>query len=131
MAALPCLATCISHKRPILINSFLTCHCLSLNFFCAGTEEPMLCVCAYSVSSVVSDSLQPHGLQPASFLCLRDYPGKNTGVGCHFLLQGIFPTQELNSGLLYLLPWQAGSLPLSHQGRQPNFYEVQKRILWF
>ena len=30
-----------------------------------------------------------------------DYPGKNTGVGCHFLLQGIFPTQGLDPYLLY------------------------------
>ena len=30
-----------------------------------------------------------------------DFPGKNTGVGCHFLLQGIFPTQGLNLGLLH------------------------------
>ena len=39
-----------------------------------------------------SDSLRPHGLQPARLLCPRDSPGKNTGVGCHALLQGIFPT---------------------------------------
>ena len=38
---------------------------------------------------------------------------KNTGVGCHFLLQGIFPTQESNLPLLCLLHWQAGSLPLA------------------
>ena len=37
-------------------------------------------------------------------------------MGCHFLLQGIFPTQELNLSLLQLLHWQAGSLPLSHPG---------------
>ena len=34
-------------------------------------------------------------------LCPWDSPGKNTGVGCHFLLQGIFPTQESNTGLLH------------------------------
>ena len=39
--------------------------------------------------SVVSNSLWPHGLQPASFLCPWVSPGKNTGVGCHSLLQGI------------------------------------------
>ena len=33
--------------------------------------------------------------------CPWDSPGKDTGVGCHFLLQGIFPTQELNPGLLH------------------------------
>ena len=50
--------------------------------------------------SVVSDSLQPHGLQPARLLCPWDFPGKNTGVGCHSFLQGIFPTQGSNPGLL-------------------------------
>ena len=43
--------------------------------------------------------LWPHRLQPARLLCPWDSPGKNTGVGCHFLLQGIFPTQESNLGL--------------------------------
>ena len=46
-------------------------------------------------------------------LCPWDSPGKNTGVGCHALLQGIFLTQRLNPLLLSLLHWQAGSLPLA------------------
>ena len=41
-----------------------------------------------------------------------DSPSKNTGVGCHSLLQGISPTQGSNPHLLCLLHWQAGSLPL-------------------
>ena len=41
------------------------------------------------------------------------FQAKNTAVGGHFLLQGIFPTQGWN---LHLLHWQADSLPLSHQG---------------
>ena len=45
-----------------------------------------------------------------------DFPGKNTGVGCRFLLQGIFPIQRSNPRLLH---WQAGSLPQSHQ-RSPG-----------
>ena len=49
--------------------------------------------------SVMSDSLRPHGLQPARLPCPWDFPGNNTGVGCHFLLQGIFPTQGSNPGL--------------------------------
>ena len=44
----------------------------------------------------MSDSLQPYGLQPARLLCLWDSQGKNIGVRCHALLQGIFPTQGLN-----------------------------------
>ena len=35
-------------------------------------------------------TLRPHGLLPARLLCQWNSPGKNTGVGCHFLLQGIF-----------------------------------------
>ena len=49
-------------------------------------------------------------------LCPWDSPGKNTGVDCHFLFQGIFPTQRLNPCLLCLL-WQAGSLPLVPPGK--------------
>ena len=40
--------------------------------------------------SVVPDSLQPHGLQTAKLLCPWDFPGKDIGVVCYFLLQGIF-----------------------------------------
>ena len=54
-----------------------------------------------SVCSVVSDSLQPHKLLPSRPLCVWDFPGRNTGVGCHFLLQRIFPTQGLNLHLLH------------------------------
>ena len=45
--------------------------------------------------SVFSDSLRVHGLRPARPLCLWNAPGKNTGVGCHSILQGII----LQSGL--------------------------------
>ena len=44
--------------------------------------------------SVVSDSLQPHGLYLARLLSPWNFPGKNTGLGCHFLLQGIFLTWD-------------------------------------
>ena len=69
---------------------------------------------------VVSDSLWPHGLWPAKLLCPWNSPGKNTGVGCHFLLQGIFPTQGLNPGLLHCsqILYQ-----LSHQGRSPLYFK--------
>ena len=51
--------------------------------------------------SVVSNCLRLHGLQPTSLLFPRDFPGKNTTVRCRFLLQGNFPTQESNLGLLH------------------------------
>ena len=62
---------------------------------------------------VLADSLQPHGLQPTRLLCPWGFPGKDTGVVCCFHLQGIFPTQGLNLGLLnckQILYW------LSYQG---------------
>ena len=51
--------------------------------------------------------------------CPWDFPGENTGVGCHFLLQGIFPTQRLNLCLLHLLHWQGYSLPLCQVLNKP------------
>ena len=79
----------------------------------------------------MSNSLQPHGLQSARLLCPRDSPGKNTRVGCQALLQGIFPTQGPNPGLLHcrqilyqlnhqrstrILEW----LPIPSPGNLPN-----------
>ena len=68
-----------------------------------------MCAC---VCSVVSNS----DCSPPGSSVHGDSPGKNTGVGCHFLLQGIFPTQVSNPSLLSLLYWQADSLPMSHLG---------------
>ena len=59
-----------------------------------------LCECMPAQSC---PTLQSHELQPAMFLCPWDFPGKNTGVGCPFLLQGIFPTQGSNLCLSCLL----------------------------
>ena len=54
-----------------------------------------------SITLVMSDSLWPHGLLPARLLCPWNSLGKNTGVICHALLQGIFPTQGSNPSLLH------------------------------
>ena len=67
------------------------------------------CVC--SVASAASDSVLHYGLQSPRLLCPWDSPGKNSGVGCHFLLHRIFLTQGLTLHLLCFLHWQAGSLP--------------------
>ena len=70
--------------------------------------------CLVCVSrSVMSNSLWPHGLQPARLLCPWDSPGKNTGVGCHSLLQGILLTQGSNPSLLLC---RQIFYHLSHQG---------------
>ena len=70
----------------------------------AGFSYKLMCVCggggAGVSRSVVSSSLRPRGLQPFRLLCPCDSPGKNPGVGCHALLQGIFLTQRLNPSLL-------------------------------
>ena len=58
-------------------------------------------------------TLWPCGLEPARLLCPWDSPGKNTGVGCHALLQSIFPTQGSNPGLSYC---RQIFYHLSHQG---------------
>ena len=66
-----------------------------------GLVSYLSLVCCY----VVSNSLQHRGLYPR-LLCRWNSPGKNTGVGCHFLFWGIFLTQWLN---LHLLHWQVRS----------------------
>ena len=65
------------------------------------------CMCAKSLQLCPS-LCKP--MKPIRMLCPWDYPDKNTGVGRHFLLQGIFLTQGLNPCLLCLLHWQMGSL---------------------
>ena len=62
----------------------------------------------------MSNYCDPCGL--SRLLCPWKFPGKDAGVGCHALLQGIFPTQGLNPSLSHLLLWQVDSLPLHHLG---------------
>ena len=54
---------------------------------------------------------------PTRLLCPWNFSGKNTRVGCHFLLQGIFPTQRSNPHLLHFPHWQVDSLPLVPPGK--------------
>ena len=72
-----------------------------------------VCVCAQSCLTFCDP---PGRTVAARLLCLWNSPGENTGVGCYFLLQGTFLTQGLNLHLLYLLHWQADSLPLCYLG---------------
>ena len=75
------------------------------------------------------DSLRPHGLQPARFFCPWKFPDKNSGAGCHFLLQGILPNQGLNPHLLHLLHDQADSLPRHHLGSPIHYMPESKKKL--
>ena len=100
----------------------------SLKEILLNTRTPVICrvLCWLMVVVVLSDSCNPMDctLPGSSVLSLWDFPGKNTEVGCHFLLQGIFPTQELNrvsciaGGLLPALP--ADSLPTELPGKPIN-----------
>ena len=71
-----------------------------------------------------------HGQEPARFLCQWDSPGKNTTVGCHFLLEGIFMTQRLNPRLLHLLHWQADSLPLASPGNTESLFKKWGKLVY-
>ena len=91
----------------------LSSNCPHVNLFDNAPFNLPFCVCVCVSHSVMSNSLWSHGLQPARLLCPWDSPGKHTGVGCHFLLQSIFPTQESNPGLLH---HRQILYRLSHQG---------------
>ena len=63
-------------------------------------QESRVHACILS-HSVVFNVLQHFGLEPAKLLCPWDFPGKNTGVGSHFLLRGTFPAQGSHLRLLH------------------------------
>ena len=65
-----------------------------------------VCVCVCVVAKSCPTLCGPPELEPTRLLCPGHFPGRNPGVGCHFLLQGIFPTQGLS---LHLLLWRANS----------------------
>ena len=82
------------------------------------------CCCCCLVASVRSDSVQSY--EPAKLLCPCDHLGKSIRVGCYALLQGIFPTQGSNLGLLHCRQ----SLPLSHQGSPQINHKGLKIAVW-
>ena len=90
---------CTTHSSWHELNTTLTGPCLCQQDELQGTAMSNCLACVLS-RSVMSDSLQPYGLYSLLGSSVHgDSPGKNTGVGCHALLQGIFPTQGLNRGL--------------------------------
>ena len=70
-----------------IFSGFLSWKHTSLRFDPCSSCSMFVCCCCCQVDSVVSDSVRPHRLQPTRLPRPRDSPGKNTGVGCHFLLQ--------------------------------------------
>ena len=77
--------------------------------------DASVCLSLYIVLCSVS-AMRPHGLEPTRLLCPWNFSDKNTGVGCHFILQAIFPTQGLNPHLLGLLHCGQILYLLRHQG---------------
>ena len=100
-------------SHPLLITRHLVskevallCYpCVPLGFWSPVCVCVCVCVCVSWVSQLCP-TLPAHGLWPTRLLCPWTFSGKNTEVGCHFLLQGIFPTQGSDSHLLHLLHWQ-------------------------
>ena len=93
-------------------------------FYSWGKWRPRTCqklcmfvaLCVYVQLLSLVRLIWLHELEPTRLCCPWDYTGKNTGVGCHFLLQGIFPSQGSNLSLLCLLHCLTDSLSLSHLG---------------
>ena len=75
------------------------------------------CYCCCSVAKSCPTLCSPMDWYLARLLCPWDIPGQNSGVGCHCLLHGIFPSQGSNWHLLCLLHWQVCSLPLAAPGK--------------
>ena len=98
----------------IIIISFRSINCLTVS-----TSREV-----ESISPSVTSNSVTLGLQPASHLCSWDSSGKNTWVGCHFLLQRILPTQGSNLDLLHC---RQILYRLSHQGR---FFFSWETMIW-
>ena len=111
----------ISESSRVLCRNLITpCRVLTHLFrhfrgasFTVGVLALKMCMLS---CSFVSNSLQAHGQQPARLLCPWDLPGKNTGVGCHFLLKGTFLTQVLKPTGLMSPALKADPLPLCPLG---------------
>ena len=111
-------STCLMHPTWAGDLSFPT----TLIWFNQGTRlrwwKPDSVIVLYLVTRSCPTLCEPKDCSPPGTSVREDSPGKNTGVGCHALLQGIFPSWELNSGLPLL---QADSLPF-----EPNVVSLNQ-----
>ena len=90
-------------------------------------SPPVLCCCCCCcVAPVVSDSVWPQRRQPTRSLCLWDSPSKNTGVGCHFLLQCM--KVKSKSEVAQLCPTLSDPMDCSPPG-SPIHRTFQARVL--
>ena len=113
-----------SGRKAILFRSSVQSQ--SLQFLLSSlynSHSPSTLGAAVLHRSAVSNALDPRDWSPPGSSVHGDSPGTNTGVGCHALLQGIFPTQGLNPGLLHcrwVLYLEVGSLPLVWATRETS-----------
>ena len=98
----------------------------------------LVCCCCCVVASVVSDSVRPHRRQPTRLPRPWDSPGKNTGVGCHFLLQcvKVKSESEVTQSCLTLCDPMDCSLPGSSihgifQARVLEWGAIAFSDIWF
>ena len=103
----------VTHLLPLFGWEMLEAQVASLSCHLVSLPDTAPTVKWSDSRSVLSNSLRSHGLKPARLLCPWNSPGKNTGVGCHSLLQGIFPTQ------VGLPPCRQILYHLSHRGSRP------------
>ena len=114
----------------ILLLAFLQHHALLILLLLGNCSHLQFLVplCSVAKSSLTLCDPMDCSL-PGSFV--QHFPSKNTGVGCHFLLWGIFSPQRLNLSLLGPLHWQVRFLPLSHWGSPLVLqYSLNIRIPW-
>ena len=103
------------------VKSLVLLQCCCVRHCCSETPKGrsnVALMCVHADTSIMPDSAWPYRLQTTRLLCPWYSLGKNTGMDCHALLQGIFPTQGLNPHLLSLA-LQADSLPIEPLGK-PN-----------
>ena len=113
----------VAHDRRDLEHTYILKSLLLLFVFqffgCEACEDlSSVCVC---VCVCVCVSLRPHGVQPTRLICHGVFQARILEWVCHFLLQGIFPTQRLNWNLLPLLHWQADTLLLASPDKPLSF----------
>ena len=95
-----------------------------LRAFWDAAESVGKSVRAQSLSRV--QLLRPHGLRPSRLLCPWNFPGKNTGVGCHSFSRGSSCPRVQTPSLLHLLLWQVNSLPTTCS----KLPEVSSALKW-
>ena len=114
------------------INNYLAVPRGQRNLIFNVWDDIMKSLCMYvQLLQSCSALCNPMDCSPPGSSVRGDFPGKNTGVGCHSLLQGIFPIQGSNQCFLHLA-LQADSFPWSHQGspvKSSGFVKVSVQLL--